>query len=613
MARLFISYSRNDEIFARRLATSLSDMGADVWIDIEDIPAGMKWSRAIQEGLDSGELLIVIISPDSMDSRNVEDEWQYYLDNNKPVVPVLLRPTKIHFQLNRIQYIDFYEQDYATAIRQLHAQLKSKGVELAPPKETSAAASQMPDFDKMSTQEIERWMEELRKRQEQRSVEIPRVSPDTPAPESGRITQETPAAIPEAVPPAPSPPASRRRGWALWVGSAVVGAVVVLLAMMVLSNGQPGAQDAAQPTPQPSDTAANNDLDSDGDGLTDAEEESFGTDPNTPDMDNDGLTDKQEIDLGTDPTSNDSDGDGLFDGDEVASCTSPLSMDSDEDGTLDDVETAQGTECDENTDETVVAHNADWTPVIRTFDGVEMVLVPAGMFVMGTDPAELDALYEQCQLQLPSCRDNDLFADEIATNEIWFDQPFWIDRYEVSNGQAGVGDGKTDSLPRTDVTWDQAQMHCESRDARLPTEPEWEYASRGPDNLTYPFGDEFVGPNFNYCDASCELNWHDGIQDDSFAEAAPVGSFPESASWVGAEDMAGNVWEWTSTIYKVHAGDGYEDSGDIGSQRVLKGSSWNWLSHEARGAARSPHASNTPSGPWYGFRCARDFHDGDLS
>ena len=83
MARLFISYSRNDEEFARQLATSLSEMGADVWIDIEDIPAGMKWSRAIQEGLDSGQLLIVIISPDSMDSRNVEDEWQYYLDNNK--------------------------------------------------------------------------------------------------------------------------------------------------------------------------------------------------------------------------------------------------------------------------------------------------------------------------------------------------------------------------------------------------------------------------------------------------------------------------------------------------------------------------------------------------
>ena len=66
----------------------------------------MKWSSAIQQGLDAGDLLIVIISPNSMVSRNVEDEWQYYLDNHKPVIPVLLHPAKIHFQLSRIQYID---------------------------------------------------------------------------------------------------------------------------------------------------------------------------------------------------------------------------------------------------------------------------------------------------------------------------------------------------------------------------------------------------------------------------------------------------------------------------------------------------------------------------
>lgn len=54
MARVFISYSRKDEAFARWLAASLSQLGADVWIDIEDIPAGMKWSSAIQQGLDLG-------------------------------------------------------------------------------------------------------------------------------------------------------------------------------------------------------------------------------------------------------------------------------------------------------------------------------------------------------------------------------------------------------------------------------------------------------------------------------------------------------------------------------------------------------------------------------
>src|SRR5215216_746190 len=105
--RIFVSYSRKDEFFARRLAQSLSQLGADVWIDIEDIPAGLRWSSAVQQGLDVCNAMIVLVSPNSMGSRNVEDEWQYYLDQSKPVIPVLLRPSKIHYQLTRIQYIDF--------------------------------------------------------------------------------------------------------------------------------------------------------------------------------------------------------------------------------------------------------------------------------------------------------------------------------------------------------------------------------------------------------------------------------------------------------------------------------------------------------------------------
>lgn len=138
MARIFISYSRTDEIFARQLATSLSQLGADVWIDIEDIPSGMKWSRAIQEGLDVSDVLLIVISPESMGSQNVEDEWQYYLDQKKPIIPLLLTPTKLHFQLSRIQYVDFHRQTYDKSLRQLHAELGRKGVRLdAPPRRST--------------------------------------------------------------------------------------------------------------------------------------------------------------------------------------------------------------------------------------------------------------------------------------------------------------------------------------------------------------------------------------------------------------------------------------------------------------------------------------------
>ncbi|MBC7814835.1 MAG: toll/interleukin-1 receptor domain-containing protein, partial [Burkholderiales bacterium] len=133
MARIFISYSRADEAFARQLATSLSEYGADVWIDVEDIPAGMKWSSAIQQGLDLCEIMLVLISPESMDSHNVEDEWQFYFDQKKPVIPLLVRPARVHFQLSRIQYIDFLHQPYDVGMERLKYELARRGFPLGTP------------------------------------------------------------------------------------------------------------------------------------------------------------------------------------------------------------------------------------------------------------------------------------------------------------------------------------------------------------------------------------------------------------------------------------------------------------------------------------------------
>ncbi|MEP7288418.1 MAG: TIR domain-containing protein [Chloroflexota bacterium] len=130
MAHIFISYSRKDEVFARKLATSLSDLGAEVWIDVDDIPVGMNWSAAIQQGLDTCDLILLIVSPDSMASRNVDNEWQFYLDNNKPVVPILWRPTRLQFQLNRLEYVDFSKQEYDVALRQLVVNLRGQHMDL---------------------------------------------------------------------------------------------------------------------------------------------------------------------------------------------------------------------------------------------------------------------------------------------------------------------------------------------------------------------------------------------------------------------------------------------------------------------------------------------------
>ncbi|MBI5930374.1 MAG: SUMF1/EgtB/PvdO family nonheme iron enzyme [Chloroflexi bacterium] len=121
--RIFISYSRTDEKFARKLATDLSDAGADIWMDVEDIPPGMNWSSVIQEGLDLCDVMLLIVSPAAMVSKNVGNEWQYYFDKDKQIIPIRWLPSQIHFQLSRIQYVDFHEKPYEIALEQLFGRL----------------------------------------------------------------------------------------------------------------------------------------------------------------------------------------------------------------------------------------------------------------------------------------------------------------------------------------------------------------------------------------------------------------------------------------------------------------------------------------------------------
>lgn len=143
--RIFVSYDPKDRSFARRLTRSLEDVGVDVWIDLDDIPSGTKASRAVQDGLQSSDLLIVVITPDSMRSNEVEDEWQYFLDRGKPVVPVHLKPTDIHFQLSRIQYIEFHNRNYVASLRELFGELRRLGAQMNVPPELDMPLPSLPD------------------------------------------------------------------------------------------------------------------------------------------------------------------------------------------------------------------------------------------------------------------------------------------------------------------------------------------------------------------------------------------------------------------------------------------------------------------------------------
>ncbi|MFQ5630392.1 MAG: toll/interleukin-1 receptor domain-containing protein [bacterium] len=121
----FICYARQDKEFARKLANGLRQNGVGIWMDVLDIPAGVRWDRAVEKALRKAERLLVILSPDAVESENVQDELAFAFDRKKPIVPVRFRACEIPFRLLRLQYIDF-TGDYDTALQEL---LASLGVE----------------------------------------------------------------------------------------------------------------------------------------------------------------------------------------------------------------------------------------------------------------------------------------------------------------------------------------------------------------------------------------------------------------------------------------------------------------------------------------------------
>jgi CRP-like cAMP-binding protein len=123
---IFISYARSDEAFARRLAQDLIKQNFHVWLDVLHIEAGMGWSRQIGKALDTCPILLLIMTPDSLESENVEDEWNFYLDKQKTVIPILYRPCAIPYRLHKLQYIDFTRKAYDVAFARVVSDLLAK-------------------------------------------------------------------------------------------------------------------------------------------------------------------------------------------------------------------------------------------------------------------------------------------------------------------------------------------------------------------------------------------------------------------------------------------------------------------------------------------------------
>ena len=127
MAQIFISYSRKDIDFIRKLAGDLEKAGYDVWWDLTDLRGGDDWPRVIPAAIEASQYVIVVLSPNSAISDWVEKEYTQALSLRKKIIPILLERSGIPFALNTINYVDFTSDDYAASFSSLLSALGYTG------------------------------------------------------------------------------------------------------------------------------------------------------------------------------------------------------------------------------------------------------------------------------------------------------------------------------------------------------------------------------------------------------------------------------------------------------------------------------------------------------
>jgi formylglycine-generating enzyme required for sulfatase activity len=272
-------------------------------------------------------------------------------------------------------------------------------------------------------------------------------------------------------------------------------------------------------------------------------------------------------------------------------------------------------------------HQPELAPTVIGKDGAEMVLVPAGEFVMGTAPDDIASL-----LRLHPKANGAILKDEIPKHRVFL-EAFYIDKYEVTNARfqqfvqatgyktqaenegggkirtgmktwaqvpdatwrAPQGQGSSiaglEAHPAVQVSWHDATAYCTWAGKRLPTEAEWEKAARGTDGRLYPWGNEVDGTRVNFCDLNCPFEWKEAAVNDGYRSTAPVGSYEAGKSLYGAYDMAGNVWEWVADRYAANY---YRRSParnprgpTSGTQVVLRGGSWLYAAPSFRTSERA--------------------------
>jgi formylglycine-generating enzyme required for sulfatase activity len=239
-------------------------------------------------------------------------------------------------------------------------------------------------------------------------------------------------------------------------------------------------------------------------------------------------------------------------------------------------------------------------PKTCTFDlrngvNLEMVLIPAGTFMMGSPDSEAER------------------SSNETLHQVTISNPFYLGKYPITQAQwqqvMGTKPSHFESdklLPVENVSWNDTKAFCiKLREIThapfgIPTEAQWEYACRAGTMTPYHFGSQLNGREAN-CDGTVPYGT---VKEGPYLEkTSAVGKYPANP-W-GLYDMHGNVWEWCSDWYGDYPPESVKDpSGPAdGSIRVLRGGSWRNVAVFCRSANRS---WNGPSNRFLnlGFRLA---------
>jgi len=236
-----------------------------------------------------------------------------------------------------------------------------------------------------------------------------------------------------------------------------------------------------------------------------------------------------------------------------------------------------------------------------------MALIPEGPFAMGSNHGPDDEKPEHT-VNLKS-----FFIDVLPITNAEFAEFLNSQGLKNQQGESFYDDDDNDARihfrqlkwqaddgyarhPVNEVSWVGARDYCAWLKKRLPTEAEWEKAARGTDGRKYPWGNS--KPNQ-------KLAFYGG----AFNSSAPVDAFPEGASPYGILDMAGNQWEWVSSVYKPYPyliDDGRENL-KAGPVRSTRGGGHDSQEYELTTTQRGRNLSRNPKAGHHniGFRCAK--------